>query len=99
MRGNVTEVNIEAMFPHEFAGICVETHHTFLQRLALADRVLQVDAIAHDDGRWAPTVRSSPGEIVTGWRPLRRQVLLTRDPIACWSTPFGPIARRGERER
>src|SRR5690349_10407188 len=98
MRRYVAQVNVEAMFPDHLAGIGVEAHHALLLGLALTSGVLQVDAIAHDDRRRAPAVRSFPGKIVTGWGPLHRKILFVGDAIARWPTPFGPIARRNERE-
>src|SRR5687767_14379157 len=60
MRRNVAEINIEAMFPQDLAGIGVETHQSFLQRLALPRCVYEVQAIAHHDWRRTSAERSFP---------------------------------------
>src|SRR5689334_21338669 len=91
MRRDVAEVNVEAMFPEQFAGVSVETHQPFLLRLARAGGVLQVHMIADDDRRRATTVWSFPGEILSGWRPLGRKIRFSGDAVAGWSTPIRPV--------
>ena len=71
---HVAQVSIEAMLPQQLAGIGVEGHNPFLQRLALSGCILQVNAIAHHDGRRASTIRRFPGEILAGRRPFFRQI-------------------------
>ena len=43
---HVAQVDIEAMFPEELAGVGIEAHHAFLQCFAFAGCVLQVDVIS-----------------------------------------------------
>src|SRR6185369_2117272 len=90
---HVAQVDVEAMFPQEFAGVRVEAHDTFLQRLALARGVLKINVIAHDDWCGATTVRRPPGEVLTAGRPFDWQVLFSGDAVAIWSAPFGPITK------
>src|SRR6267378_4305569 len=93
MRRHVTEINVEAMLPQELPVVRIKCHDTFLLQFALARRVLQIDMVTHDDRRRTSAVWGLPGEILTGRRPLRRQILLEGDPVALGASPLSPIAR------
>src|ERR1043165_3802359 len=95
---HVAEVNVEAMFPQQLAGIGVKAHDALLLRLALARDGLQVNVIAHPGRRGASAVRNFPREVLAGWGPFLGQVLFIRDAVARWPAPVGPVACNDDRE-
>ena len=54
VRWHVALEDVEFVFPDDLPGVGVEGHDAFLEVGPLAGRVLDVDAIAHDDRRRAP---------------------------------------------
>ena len=94
VRRHVALKDVELVFPDHLAGVGVERHDALLQLGAAAGRVLDVDAVAHDDRRRASAVRRAPQEILAVERPLLDQPRFGGAAVAIRPARFGPVAER-----